>query len=179
MIAVTLDHVLRSAVERTILIVPSREDAVTKAALTACPANPGIRQPPLAIVESGVAQEGLAASLRAGLARIPPTGTSGFLVCLGDMPLVTEHVLDALIAAHKASNADVVVPVHDGHQGNPVLWHTRCLPLLAELRGDSGARRLLSRPAIRKITVPTNASVLADFDTPENIAAFARSGLSH
>src|SRR5262249_58429133 len=65
--------------------------------------------------------KGLASSLRAGLGALPPT--VGALVLLGDMPTLEAAHLDRLIEAFlAATGGTIIVPVHGGQRGNPVLW---------------------------------------------------------
>ncbi|HRC57173.1 MAG TPA: NTP transferase domain-containing protein [Kofleriaceae bacterium] len=125
-------------------------------------------------------QEGLASSLRAGLARalaeLP--GCDGVLVCLGDMPRVTSDQLDRLLAAFDAELAPIVVPTHERKRGNPVLWARRYFTELASLRGDVGARGLLDRHAEQICLVPMDdPAILLDVDTPQALAALRLSSL--
>lgn len=112
--------------------------------------------------------DGLATSLSAGLAALPPD-TDGVLVALGDMPQVTTATLDALIAAF--TPGAVVVPVSAGEIGNPILWPREAFAEMTRLAGDAGARRLL--PAfegrVRRVEV-ADGGIFADVDTPEALA---------
>jgi molybdenum cofactor cytidylyltransferase len=111
---------------------------------------------------------GLSSSLKAGV-RALPEGCAGVLVILGDMPRITPEHLDKLIAAFRAERGvPIVVPVHQGRQGNPVLWPARHFSALLQLEGDAGAKRLIAaNPGdIREIDLATGA-ILADVDTPE------------
>jgi molybdenum cofactor cytidylyltransferase len=116
--------------------------------------------------------EGLSASLKAGLAALPPQA-EGVLICLGDMPLVTAAAIDRLLAAFDPEEGRaIVMPTHGGRQGNPVLWAREFIPEMMALSGDAGARRLISRHAERvaEVEMPDDA-VLRDFDTPEALSS--------
>ena len=120
--------------------------------------------------------EGLAATLRRGIAVAERDGWAAALVCLGDMPLVRPRTIDRLIEAYdEATGAvDAVVPLYDGARGNPVLWDRRMFSALRALQGDRGGRALLAMPGLIGVSVQTDdPGVLADFDTPERLAAFA------
>ena len=82
----------------------------------------------------------------------------------------------ALIAAF-APDA-IVVPVHEGKQGNPVLWPARFFPELLQLDGDAGAKRLIGTHAahVREVDLGTDA-IFADIDTPEALARLRRTRL--
>ncbi len=112
--------------------------------------------------------DGLAASLRAGIAAVPATWR-GILVCLGDMPRVRPATLVALAAALRDA-ASVAVPVHSGRRGNPVAWGRAHFDRLARLTGDVGGRALLGDAAVIEVSVD-DTGVLIDVDTPEALAA--------
>jgi len=110
---------------------------------------------------------GLASSLKAGI-RAVPEACNGALVLLGDMPRLAAGHVDRLIDAFAAAPESIVVPVHDGRQGNPVLWPRRLFPELLQLDGDAGAKRLIAacRNAVHEIDVGSDA-IFVDVDTPE------------
>jgi molybdenum cofactor cytidylyltransferase len=117
--------------------------------------------------------EGIASSVRAGIAAVPGDA-DGVLICLGDMPLVSEGMIDALIARFAPdAGALIVVPVDGGRRGNPVLWSRRFFPELMSLEGDVGARHLIGRhgEAVAEVAVAGEGAFL-DLDTPEALEAF-------
>ena len=89
-----------------------------------------------------------------------PTGLDGAIVALGDMPEVGPAHLDRMIAAFEPKEGrSIIVPVHEGRRGNPVLWSAELFPAMAALSGDVGARagdrrqcrqRGRARPAARR-----------------------------
>ena len=108
---------------------------------------------------------GLASSLKAGIRALPPP-CDGALILLGDMPQIAPEHLDTLMGAFGADA--IVVPVHKGRQGNPVLWPARFFPELLRLDGDTGAKRLIATHAasVRDVDLGTDA-IFADIDTPD------------
>jgi molybdenum cofactor cytidylyltransferase len=108
---------------------------------------------------------GLSTSVKAGVAAVP-ADCDGALVLLGDMPRIEASHLDRLIGNFAAGA--IVVPVHDGRRGNPVLWPRDRFPELMQLEGDAGAKRLIAAhgDAVREVEMDTTA-ILADVDTPE------------
>jgi molybdenum cofactor cytidylyltransferase len=112
--------------------------------------------------------QGLSSSLKAGL-RALAAEADGALVLLGDMPRIAAADLDRMIAAFAdAGGAAIVVPVHAGRRGNPVLWPRACFAEMLQLEGDAGAGRLLAVHAdkVRSIEVGSDA-IFTDVDTPE------------
>ena len=58
-------------------------------------------------------------------------------------------------------------PVHAGRRGNPVILARSLFPDILALRGDIGARAILTDLGDRLLTVPVDDSgVLRDIDTP-------------
>jgi len=115
---------------------------------------------------------GLSTSLKAGVAAVPPEA-AGALVLLGDMPGIRAQHIDRLIGEFMAAATPeaIVVPVHRGRRGNPVLWPRACFAAILQLEGDAGAKRLLSEnhDAVREVDLGTEA-IFLDVDTPEALA---------
>ncbi len=114
--------------------------------------------------------EGMGATLRTGVAALPP-GAAGAFVFLGDMPLIPPAILPALADA-VAAGARAAAPSFRGQRGHPVLFSAVLLPQLAELTGDEGARRVLRDLGEALALVPTDdPGVLADIDLPTDLDA--------
>ena len=94
------------------------------------------------------------------------------LVCLADMPFVKTTTYQTLAKSLTASN--IVVPVFDGKQGNPVGFGKRYFKNLMMLNGDSGGRSLLQThaDAIQRVEIDDPA-ILYDIDTPEDLEKYA------
>ena len=118
--------------------------------------------------------EGMATSLKAGIAALPPA-CRAVIVMLGDMPRVTAREIDGLVAAFRAADGKVsaVVPVHGGRRGNPVLLNLDLLRgALAGLHGDRGAGPILaSRSDV--LEIPGGPGNALDIDTPDALAGLA------
>jgi len=128
---------------------------------------------PIAVsrVENPDYADGLATSLKAGFAALAGQAEAA-VVLLGDMPEVTPQLIDRLIEAWTVRGRPAaVVPTYDGRRGNPVLLSASLAPEIAKLSGDTGAGALLrARSDVHELPV-TVASILADVDTPEALAA--------
>jgi molybdenum cofactor cytidylyltransferase len=126
---------------------------------------------PVRLVHNPDFADGLATSVRAGIAAVPATA-DGALICLGDMPQVDAALINRLIAAFAPEQgALAVIPTINGQRGNPVLWSRRFFPDLMAIEGDTGARQLIGRYGEAVIEVPvTGAAALTDIDTQEALA---------
>jgi molybdenum cofactor cytidylyltransferase len=127
---------------------------------------------PLAKVHNPDFAHGLSTSLKRGLESLPDDADAAVIV-LGDMPLVDAAAISRLIAAfNPAEHRSIIVPVHKGERGNPVLWGRQRFEALKQLTGDKGARGLLDQYAdeVVEVEMPDDA-VLTDADTPEALAA--------
>ncbi len=124
------------------------------------------------LVEAPDWAEGMAASLRAGLAAVLERADA-VVVLLADMPEVRAGDIDRLIAAFdpvEGREAARAVTT-GGVPGHPVLFGRRFFEGLAALTGDRGAREVLRDAADFLVEVPTSGeAAVVDLDTPEEWA---------
>jgi molybdenum cofactor cytidylyltransferase len=121
------------------------------------------------------AAEGMAASLRAGIAALPPDAPA-VLILLADTPAITAADLRAVAAAFDAADPQPARGAEpDGTPGHPVLLPARLFPALARLTGDAGARSLLVGEAVRLVGLPRGHAT-TDIDTVEALAQWRRLG---
>ena len=113
---------------------------------------------------------GLASSVRAGIESLGKF--DGALICLGDMPLVSPFSINKMIEAFDpAQNRNLVVPVHQGVIGNPVLWGVKYFAELRALQGDRGARGIIEKYRELATVIKVGDETIAlDADTPEALA---------
>ncbi|OZI49910.1 hypothetical protein CAL20_11820 [Bordetella genomosp. 4] len=110
----------------------------------------------------------LAAAARRLLGGSHPDGhVPGCVVALADMPWLHAGTIKNLL--RHAGYDRIVVPVHRGQRGHPVIFGARFLPELAELNGDTGARALLSRHGALEIDCD-DSGILRDVDVPADLA---------
>ena len=112
--------------------------------------------------------EGMAASLRTGVASLPADADGAFIF-LGDMPRVPTAVLQQMADAVIAG-ADAAAPVFERRRGNPVLIARSLFPQLLALTGDAGARGVLQDLGERLALVESpDDGVLFDVDVPADL----------
>lgn len=102
-------------------------------------------------------------SIRCGLAYIPPD--QAVLIALGDQPLVTAEIVDQLIAEYERQPEGMVLPVHEGKRGHPMIVSPayREEILFQSLQGGLKALRDRHAESVRLVPVDTDA-VLVDLD---------------
>lgn len=127
----------------------------------------------LVLVSVEDAAAGMGVSL-AQAARATPNDTRGVFVFLGDMPRIDPGTPRRLAAALRRSD-DIVVPIHLGRRGHPVLFGVEWLPALCALSGDEGAKCLVAQAGARLIQVAVDdPGVCLDVDRPEDLSALQR-----
>lgn len=124
------------------------------------------------VVGNAAADEGLAGSVRLGLAAAAEAGAEAAAILLGDQPLVRVDVLRALRDAW-AAGASAVRPRYldaPDEPGHPLLLDRTLWPLADALSGDAGLG-----PALRAAAVPLALVDVPgrnpDIDTPADLAA--------
>ena len=114
---------------------------------------------------------GMGTSLAAGIRALPPVDAA--FVVLADMPGLPRELFGPMVTVMEASKAEIVVPLHDGRQGHPVLFSSRCFPDLMALQGDVGAKSLIRSGAYAVTEVDTgSAGILRDVDLPDDLNTF-------
>ena len=112
-------------------------------------------------------REGIASSIRTGVARLPASCTA-VLLTLVDQPAVTAEDLKRLVGAWKRQSEHIVAARYGNTTGVPAIFPRSTFSDLAALRGDVGARVLLQRNPDRVVRVPMPSAAL-DIDTPEDL----------
>lgn len=167
MIARVVDHVLASQA-RPVIVVLGHQAREVEAALAG-------RK--VLFVEAPDYADGLSASLKSGIAALPP-GAQAAMICLGDMPLVSTAMMDRLIAAFDPVKGHTIIkPTYRGKQGNPMIWGRQYFDEILALTGDVGARHLAARHADAVAEVEmADDGVLRDFDTVDTLAGLRSQG---
>jgi molybdenum cofactor cytidylyltransferase len=120
----------------------------------------------LRVVHAPDHHEGMAASLRAGVASLP-LDAAGAFVFLGDMPRVPAAIL-APMAELIAQGHAAAAPSFAGRRGNPAVFARALFPDLVALHGDQGARAILDRISPPLVDSPDDG-VLFDVDLREQL----------
>jgi molybdenum cofactor cytidylyltransferase len=129
---------------------------------------PEARRAGAAVVENLDWAEGLASSLRAGVAALPPSA-AGALVVLPDQPFVPAAHLAALLARFREGGRPLVLSRYpDGALGVPAVVGAALFGAVARLTGEAGARKLTAGSGATGNWHAVPLSHPEDIDTPED-----------
>jgi molybdenum cofactor cytidylyltransferase len=112
------------------------------------------------------AGDGMGMTLAEGMSHVQHW--RGMLVALADMPWIMPATYARV--AKELSAERIVVPVYNGQRGHPVGFGHAFYPRLRALRGDAGARSVLTDNAqyVVEVMVPDPA-IHRDIDRPEDL----------
>jgi len=114
-------------------------------------------------------REGMGTSIAAA-ARACTSLADALIVVLADQPLVSAEHLQALVNRWSGASDEVVASSYAGTMGPPVLFASDAFATLGSLRGDAGARAVLSDSRFRLSSVPFEPASV-DIDTTADLAA--------
>jgi len=115
------------------------------------------------------AAEGMGVSLAEGVRAA--ADAHGWVVALADMPYLLPDTIRT-IARALSEGAVIAAPAYRGERGHPVGFARRFLDDLSALRGDAGAREILSQhPDWITLYDVDDPGVLRDIDKPSDLGA--------
>lgn len=122
----------------------------------------------ITIVNNPNYKSGMLSSVRCGLKSLPEN-CRAVMVVLGDQPSITTELIDQMLRAFAATDKTILVPLHKGEKGHPVLFSSHYRPEILTKYGQVGLRGLLhDHPSdIFELEV-SSSSVLYDMDYPED-----------
>lgn len=114
-------------------------------------------------------RQGMASSIQVGLSNVSSAAQAALIV-LADQPFLKPLTISVLIDAYRLHNAEIVVPVHKGFRGNPVLLSRAVFAEVFALTGDVGFRAIFATHPVGTLKVPVDdAGILTDLDTPADV----------
>jgi molybdenum cofactor cytidylyltransferase len=162
-IAHVVDQVLASPVDQTLVVLGPDGDRISQA----------LRGRRVSFVTNALAEAEMLDSLRCGLRALPAT-CQAVLVVLGDQPGVRAELIGALLQALDSSPRRLVLPVHAGRRGHPVLFTVSYRQELLDCHQGVGLRGLLQAHAAEVVEVSVAQPLaLADMDLPSDYQKLA------
>ena len=156
-----LDHVRASGVSEIVLVLGASAEAIRRE----------IDAHNSRVVINDSYLQGMGTSLKTGLAAVEPEAEAAIIV-LADQPFVQPATLDRLIAEHRRSKAQIVIPTYRGFRGNPVLLDRSVFAEVMALNGDIGCRSIFGSHVEGIVKVPIDdVGILLDIDRQSDLQA--------
>jgi len=157
-IAHVVDQLVTSCIDRVYVIVGYKGKRIGQE----------LSDQPVSIVHNSNYKSGMLSSVRCGLGAIPQQ-CQAVLVALGDQPSITAKLIDQMLQSFTDVEKRILVPVHHGKRGHPILFSVRYRDEILTHYDNVGLRGLLyaHRDDVFELTVSTSA-VLSDMDYPED-----------
>jgi molybdenum cofactor cytidylyltransferase len=131
--------------------------------------RPVLARLPVLVVENDAWTEGMASSLRTGLAILRQFSRTldGALFALCDQPAFSARTILRLIEARAATGCSIAASRYSARRGAPALFGREHFAALAALTGEDGARLLLNGDP-RQVAEVDLPELAVDLDTPED-----------
>ena len=134
------------------------------------PWDPELEDLDVLVVPNPEADEGMASSIRAGLAALPE-GVEGVLLLAVDQPAVDGNLLRDLLDLFRRSGGRPAACAYADTLGIPAVLPAHLFPDLRALRGDRGAKAILVREGAAALPFPEGAR---DLDQPGDLDRIRR-----
>lgn len=164
LIRLVVDSALRSKIDELVVVLGAEAEAVRQQ----IGVGQGTRAP--RVVENPRFELGQSTSLRAGLTAVDQRCEAA-LFLMGDQPLVTPEIINALIDRYRVGDVLLVYPSYAGQRGTPVLFSRELFPELMRVTGDRGGREVLAKYLPQAASVDlAYAEAALDVDTWQDYA---------
>lgn len=123
---------------------------------------------PVTLIYNPDFRKGMSTSVRAAIRF--SEGSDALLFHLGDKPLVTSESIAAVLKEYRDGTGKIVVPLHEGNKGHPVLIDAGLLRSEIEMvRGDWGLREVVAKHEQDMVFIKGDDGNLLDLDTVQAI----------
>ncbi|MDW3194105.1 MAG: nucleotidyltransferase family protein [Cytophagales bacterium] len=115
-------------------------------------------------------QTGMTSSIQAGV-RAASAHTEGYMICLGDQPLIQtedyDHIVNAFSENFRDNPSSIIAPTYGGKKGNPVVFPFTFKEVILNHEEPEGCKSIIqsNKQHVHAIEMSTN-HVLQDIDTP-------------
>ena len=136
--------------------------------------RPVIGHLPVLVIENPAWSEGMAASIREGVATLRQFSRTldAAVLALCDQPGFSAATVESLLAAHRATGRGIVAARYSGRLGAPALFAREHFAALTALTGEEGARDLLNADPARVAAVEL-PELARDLDNPADLEGLA------
>ena len=120
-------------------------------------------------------EDGMSASIKAALPILSRSDRVYFH--LGDKPFVEGDIIDGVTAAYETGQYSIIVPVHEGIKGHPVLVNMRRhLGAVRLIKGEGGLRDFIEAHRPDVYFLEAGIGTILDLDTEEDVESLRRRG---
>jgi len=156
-----LDKALASPVDGTLVVLGAAAERIA----------PLLSKRPVETVLNPDFRSGMLSSVRCGLRALPGSARAA-LIFLGDQPEVSPATARLVIEEYRRTARGLVLPVHWGRGGHPLLIDLKYREEIGLLSAGIGLRELLSRHPDDTLRIEVDdPGVSLDIDTPEDYDA--------
>jgi len=157
----TLANVRASGLDEIVLVLGSSADSIRRQLPR--PVVEGVK-----VVTNENYEQGMASSLRTGIAALDPNADAA-LIILADQPFIRPGTFARIVDAYRRTRAKIVIPMHRGARGNPVLLDRSVFGEVMALEGDIGCRAIFGNhlDEIVKVDVQ-DPGILLDIDSKDD-----------
>lgn len=163
-----IKHALSEAIrtEKNIIVVLGANAEIIKKEIQDTPAR---------LVFNKDWEEGMSSSIRCGLSDLlredAAIDAAIFMVC--DQPFVSSSLLNELITKYEETKKPIVASAYKDTIGTPVLFDKTFFPVLLELKGQAGAKKIISQNPDSTITISFPLGYI-DIDTEDDYNALQK-----
>jgi len=119
-------------------------------------------------VKNEEAKYGQSTSVVKGIRAANPT-TDAYLFMVGDQPFLNSETINHMLDCRVKNPGQIIVPLYNGHAGNPVLFPVSFKNDLLLIRGDTGGRSVIQafKDRVTHLCIE-QSSICYDVDTMED-----------
>ncbi len=153
----TIKNVVASRVDETIVVLGYQADKII----------PKIATTTVKIVVNPHYSGGMSTSIISGLQAVEEK-SDAIMVVLADQPFIDSHIINHILEEFAKHSKGIIIPTYGGKQGHPVIISLKYKSELLALKGDIGARELISRHSEDVYLVNVDSyGIIVDIDTKE------------
>ena len=158
MIQTIVDTVVQSKVNEVLVVLGADQEKIKKA----------LADSSVTFCTNRDYRKGMLSSIQTGFNSLPDR-THACMVFLGDQPMITSGIIDAVIDAYHQSKKGIVIPVYKKRRGHPVLIDIKYKVNIDSLDPEVGLRELIRKfpDDVAEVEVGYEG-ILRDIDTKED-----------
>tara|TARA_B100000029_G_scaffold145921_1_gene141247 strand:+ start:891 stop:1460 length:570 start_codon:yes stop_codon:yes gene_type:complete len=150
----SIKNILASSIDELIIVLGFQKEKIE---------NVIEKNKKIKIVINEKYENGMSSSIITGLNNLSKN-TEAFFICLSDMPFVSKKVYNKLIL--NKNYKDIIVPTYKKQQGNPVLFSINMKKQIMNIKGDSGAKKILELNKDKILNIEIDHSgIIQNFNT--------------